>query len=85
MKVLTGPEWLFEMFNGIKNPKGTAMIQPARDAKNRPIIGHSVLNDPDWDYLTGTKLTDPNNPNDTRVIGDWLIEIDYESPPSELL
>ena len=49
--VLTGPQWLFEMFNGLKNPKGTAEIRPVIDADGEPIIGMEVLDDTTWDYL----------------------------------
>jgi len=48
-KVLTGPQWLFDLYKGFKNDKGTAIIQPIIDPDGVPIIGTSILNSQDFD------------------------------------
>lgn len=68
LKVLTGPQWLFEAFNGYTNAKGTAMIQPLIDPDGKPIIGKSILTDPTWN------LQDEIN---GKPIVEWLEEIPY--------
>ena len=78
MKVLTGPEWLFEQMNNLPNEKLTALLKPVRDKNNRPIIATSVLNDPDWEFLE--KITSPQGA--TKHIREWLSLIDYE--PKEI-
>lgn len=54
--VLTGPEELFDMFNGFYI--GLNGIEPTRDADGLPIIGTNVLDDVVWDAVavipTGT-------------------------------
>lgn len=66
--VLTGPEWLFELYNGYVNKLGTAKIQPIIDPDGKPIIGKSILSDPDWDLTI-----DVNG----RPVSDWLEEIPH--------
>lgn len=71
LKVFTGPLWLFEMFNGYRNEKGTAELKPVIDPDGNPIIGKQVLEDPTWDTI-------PNASNiNGKALRDWLIEIPY--------
>lgn len=77
IKVFTGPDWLFQMFDGFTNPKGTALIKPVIDPYGTPIIGKQVLDDPDWDFIDAQLIPDPNNPSDKRLVRDWLVETDY--------
>ncbi len=74
MKVFTGYEWLFKMFKGYRNEKKTAYINPSRDAQGRPVIGLSLLNDPDFSL----DLVVQSPEGEERTILDWLEEIDYE-------
>lgn len=71
LKVITAPHWLFEMFNGIKNKRGTAILKPIIDPDGNPIVGKQVLKDPDWQDL-------PNAENiNGKPLVEWLEEIPY--------
>jgi len=74
MKVLTAPIWLFQMFNGYTNDKGTAKIMPTLDCNGNFIIGKSILIDPTWNL--SIPVTNPET-NETKPLIEWLEEIDY--------
>ena len=46
--VLTGPEWLVSMVDGQYSPNGLSRIDVGRDAYGRPVVGASIMNNPDW-------------------------------------
>jgi hypothetical protein len=73
MKVLTSHEWVAAMFDGYSN-KPTNKIQLVRDINERPIIGTSILTDPDYDLSIPIKSPD----GEVRALGKWFWEIDYE-------
>lgn len=77
--VYTAPLWLFEMFNGYRNNKNTAMIKPILDANDTPIIGKSIIDDITWDLHT--EVTSPDG--ETKQLVKWLIEIPY-TPKEDL-
>jgi hypothetical protein len=68
MKVFTGPQWLFDAFNGYTNAKNTAMILPIIDPDGKPIISKNIITDSTWN------LQDEIN---GKPIIDWLVEIPY--------
>ena len=71
LTVYTAPMWLYEMFNGYRNDKGTAELRPVIDPDGNPIIGKQVLDDPDWDNI-------PNAANiNGKPLREWLTEIPY--------
>lgn len=74
MKVITGPNWLFDLYNGYKNEKGTAEIKPVLDKYDRPILGMSVLKDPDFEHIEKVTSTD----GETRHVREFLEIIDFE-------
>lgn len=85
IKVLTGPEWMIDILGStIWNEKKTGYIQVMTDPMGVKYISKEVLDDPDYDFMDGTFLTDPNNQNDTRLIRDWLIETAYRYEESTL-
>ena len=69
--VLTGPEWLASMLDGIEI--GQNKIQVIRDANNLPIIGKQVLDDPVWDALRYI----PSGPYQGTMVRDHLTEIPH--------
>ena len=75
--VFTGPQFLFEMFNGAFNQAGTAQIKPNFDAYGRPIVGTQILKDPDWDYLDSVLIPMPTNTAVKKYISQWLDSIPY--------
>ena len=79
MKVLTSHEWIAQMFDGYSN-KPTNKIQLVRDINERPIIGTSILNDPDYDLTI--PVTSPEG--ETKPLNEWFWEIDYEPKLEEL-
>lgn len=64
--VLTGPVWLYKMFHGISNTKGTARIIPGRLADGNFFVPLSILDDPDWDHLDNILL--PNKQTLRQVL-----------------
>tara|TARA_R110000744_G_C18980785_1_gene519298 strand:- start:225 stop:506 length:282 start_codon:yes stop_codon:yes gene_type:complete len=78
LTVLTGPEWLTAIFGTqIWNQKQTGYIEVNTDPDGNKYIAKEALNDPDYDFLDGTQVPDPNNPEDVRLIREWLTEIPY--------
>lgn len=79
MTVLTSYEWVVQIIDGltIKNNK----IQICRDADGNPYIGHSVLNDPVWDFTA--EVTSPDD--ETRQLKDWFWEIEYNPILDDIL
>lgn len=84
IKVITGPIWLFTMFNGFKNPKETAMLKPIIDPDGNPVISPKVLQDPTWKFIDGSAIEDPINSSDIRPITGWLSEINYKYIEEEI-
>ena len=80
MKVLTSHEWVASMFDGYSN-KATNKIQLVRDINDRPIIGTSILTDPDYNLDIPIKSPD----GEVKTLGEWFWEIDYEPKPEEEL
>ena len=74
---------LVPLLNGLTNQKGTASIIAATDPDGNPIVGKQVLDDPDYDYLEGAQIADPDNPTDKRLIRDWLVEIPHKYEDGE--
>lgn len=68
LTVFTGPQWLFEMFNGYTNKKGTAQIIPVIDPDGKPIINKNIANDPTWNL---------NDMVNGKPIIEWLEEVPY--------
>ena len=66
--VLTGPEWLFNLYKNEKNDKGTRAIDPIINPHGQPWIPPSVLEDPTWN--TDLVITGPNGIS--KPIKDWL-------------
>jgi hypothetical protein len=63
VEVLTGHEWLAEMFDGAVNSTGTAKIEVMRTPDNVPYIGKNILIDPTYaedleQVINGKKLRD---------------------------
>ena len=81
MKVLTSHEWVASMFDGYSN-KATNKIQLVRDINDRPIIGTSILTDPD--YNLDIPIPSPID-GEVKSLRDWFWEIDYEPKPEEEL
>lgn len=74
MKVFTGPNWLFIMFEGYQNEKGTAKIHPIRDKNDNWIIGKNIETDPTWNLQIPVESPE----GVVRPLIEWLEEIDYE-------
>lgn len=69
--VLTGPAWLFELFRDYTHPtKPWHKIVPVIDPDGKPIIGPSVLDDPNWDFLAENPVSSPTG--ESRFVRDWL-------------
>jgi len=68
MQVLTGPEWLAEMFDGTVNTTSTAKIEVRRTAENTPFIGLGIKTDPAY---AEDMLLEVNG----KTVGEWLTEI----------
>lgn len=79
MQVFTGPQWLLELFQGHKNEKGTAMINPVFDKYDRPVLGVKVLQDPEWKGMGS--VTSPEGV--TGPITDFIEFITYEPKEEE--
>lgn len=72
VNVLTGPAWLFEMFKDFTHPlKPWLKIVPVIDPDGKPIIGLSVLDDPNWDFLAENPMPNPTG-TESRYVRDWL-------------
>lgn len=74
MQVFTGPQWLYNMFDGFHNAKGTAVLRPVLDKQNRPVLGVFVLQDPTW--LGIGQVTSPEGV--TGPITDFIQFMEYE-------
>ncbi len=75
--VLTGPSWLFNIFKHYTHPlKPWHKIIPVIDPDGKPIIGLSVLDDPNWDFLADIPVVNPNT-QEGKQVRDWLIPTDY--------
>jgi hypothetical protein len=73
--VLTGPNWLFNMFNDFTHPvKPWHKIKPVIDPDGKPIIGMSVLDDSNWDFLAENPIT---YNSESKAVRDWLEPIAY--------
>jgi hypothetical protein len=69
--VYTGPSWLFDQFKDYTHQKKPWLkIVPVVDPDGKPIIGDSVFNDPNWDYLGENPITNPQG--ESRFLRDWL-------------
>lgn len=72
IQVLTGPAWLFAMFANYTHPtKPWHKIIPVIDPDGTPIIGTSVLDDPNWDFLAGVPIPNPER-TESRQVRYWL-------------
>lgn len=82
MQVFTGPQWLYDMFEGFENSKGTAIIKPVLDNKDRPVLGVFVLQDPTWAGI-GQVTAPPGEVDEgiTKPILDWIKFMEYERKP----
>ena len=69
--VLTGPEWLVEMFDGNINSTNTAKIEVLRTADNVPYIGKEILTDPTYQDGLNTIVNG-------KEVWKWLEEIEIE-------
>ncbi len=68
--VLTGPSWLFNQFQDYTHPtKPWFKIKPIIDPNGKPIIGQSVLDDPNWDFLAENPIT---YNSESKQVRDWL-------------
>lgn len=77
IQVITGPSWLFAMFADYTHPtKPWHKIIPVIDPNGTPIIGASVLDDPNWDFLAKVPIPKPDN-TESRQVRDWLTLTDY--------
>jgi hypothetical protein len=75
--VLTGPNWLFNMFNDFTHPvKPWHKIKPVIDPDGKPIIGMSVLDDSNWDFLAVVPVVNPET-QEGKQVRDWLIPINH--------
>lgn len=68
--VLTGPNWLFEQFKDLQHPTKNAKIHPTIDPDGDPIVGMSVLDDPDWDFIGENLIESPDG--EKKNIREWL-------------
>lgn len=73
--VLTGPEWMVDLFDGFSTADNKALIQVTRDADNRPIISANVITDTTWDIIPDN-LTNPET-GETKRVREWLTPINY--------
>ncbi len=77
--VYTGPAWLFDQFKDYTHPvKPWLKIVPVIDPEGKPIIGESVLEDPNWDFLATNPMPNPEG-TDSRFVRDWLEPIPFVS------
>jgi hypothetical protein len=75
--VCTGPTWLFNQFKDYTHPvKPWLKIIPVIDPNGKPIIGQSVLDDPNWDYLAENPI---NYSGQSKPVREWLQPIPFVS------
>ena len=83
LKVITGHKWLFEMFNGTKNKKGTAILEPVIDPDGNPIIGKQILTSTDFDI--DIEIKNPLTSETTTPRNEmWEIPYCYLETPEEI-
>ena len=75
-QVLTGPEWLSEMFDGAVNSTGTAMIKVLRTPDNVPYIGKNIL-------IDQTYAEDLEQVINGKKLKDWFEVIEIALPEPE--
>lgn len=83
LKVLTGPKWLFEMFNGVTNKHRTAILKPTPDANGNIILDKSILTSKDFNV--DVQIINPTNGQKTTPRNEmWEIPYCYLETPTEL-
>ena len=70
-KVLTGPEWIYQLFDGFT--RGNSMIKPIQDPDGNWILGKAILGSKKWDL----SMRVGPSPNEQKPIYEWLEEIPF--------